>query len=54
LDETGRDAVQLLFNKLLGLPTHRTQEGDVLAQLPRPTTPLPREKHVRAATPPCD
>ncbi|ELR16369.1 uncharacterized protein ACA1_204570 [Acanthamoeba castellanii str. Neff] len=46
LDETGRDAVQLLFNKLLGLPTHRTQEGDVLAQLPRPTTPLPREKHI--------
>lgn len=49
LNETARDAVQLLLNKLFTLPTIRTQEGDVLAQLPKPTTRIPREKHVRSS-----
>ncbi len=44
--EGGRDCVQLLFNQLCRLPTARNDEGDVLAQLPPPTTPIPREKHV--------
>jgi len=51
-DETARDAVQLLFNKLFTLPTERTQEGDVLAQLPLPTTPIPREKSIPKPKPP--
>ncbi|KAL6049755.1 Rhodanese-related sulfurtransferase [Balamuthia mandrillaris] len=44
--EEGRDCVQLLLNKILSLPTERQQSGEVLAQLPRGTTAIPREKHI--------
>eukprot|EP01102_Stenamoeba_stenopodia_P008761 TRINITY_DN2557_c0_g1_i2.p1 TRINITY_DN2557_c0_g1~~TRINITY_DN2557_c0_g1_i2.p1 ORF type:complete len:289 (+),score=86.50 TRINITY_DN2557_c0_g1_i2:162-1028(+) len=39
----GRDNLQLLFNKIFSLPTDKTDLG-VLAMLPAPSTPLPREK----------
>jgi len=43
--DTARDDVQLLFNKLFSLPTRKVPgEIGVLADLPPPTTVIPREK----------
>jgi len=52
LEDEGRDCTQLLLNQILRVPTTRTPEGDVLGQLPRPTTVLPREKHMPTPRPP--
>jgi len=45
---TSRDDIQLLYNKLFSLPTNKPPGGDmgVLADLPKGTTVIPREKPV--------
>jgi len=45
LRKVARENVQLLLNKIFVLPTRRVEDG-VIVQLPKPTTRLPREKHV--------
>eukprot|EP01089_Gocevia_fonbrunei_P007751 TRINITY_DN1902_c0_g1_i4.p1 TRINITY_DN1902_c0_g1~~TRINITY_DN1902_c0_g1_i4.p1 ORF type:complete len:231 (-),score=54.97 TRINITY_DN1902_c0_g1_i4:34-726(-) len=49
---SGRDSTQLLFNSIFSCPTTRTQDGHVLADLPTPTTRIPREKPIPKARPP--
>jgi len=46
-----RDNAQLLFNEIWKLPSERMQDA-VVAQLPTPTTELPREKHIPKPKPP--
>lgn len=41
-----RDNVQLLFNKIFSLQARKLDTGAVVAKLPSPTTPIPREKPV--------
>jgi regulator of ribosome biosynthesis len=48
--EVSRDNTQLLLNKVFALPTASVDVG-VLAQLPKPTTHLPREKPVPVPKP---
>lgn len=43
LQATARDGIQTLLNSLFTLPTHPSPDGPV-AQLPAPTTDLPRAK----------
>lgn len=43
LQSTARDGIQTLLNSLFTLPTHTSPDGPV-AQLPAPTTELPRAK----------
>ncbi|KAG6373830.1 ribosome biogenesis regulatory protein-domain-containing protein [Boletus reticuloceps] len=45
LQSTARDGIQALLAALYALPIHPSQDGP-LAQLPLPTTPLPRAKHL--------
>jgi regulator of ribosome biosynthesis len=45
LRRLARDNTQLLFNHIFDLPVRRAG-ASVLAKLPLPATPLPREKHV--------
>ncbi|XP_064406159.1 ribosome biogenesis regulatory protein homolog [Halichondria panicea] len=47
-----RDNTQLLLNKIWELPVEKTDEGLILAQLPSPTTVLPREKRIPKPRPP--
>jgi len=53
LDEAAREATQLLYNKLFQLPTANAgpEVIGVLAQLPKPITIIPREKHIPQARP---
>eukprot|EP01116_Phalansterium_solitarium_P003928 TRINITY_DN14776_c0_g1_i1.p1 TRINITY_DN14776_c0_g1~~TRINITY_DN14776_c0_g1_i1.p1 ORF type:complete len:316 (-),score=129.46 TRINITY_DN14776_c0_g1_i1:123-1043(-) len=51
LQESARDCVQLLFNKLFQLPTER-DGPDVFATLPKAQTVLPREKRIPVPKPP--
>ncbi|KAM9774817.1 ribosome biogenesis regulatory protein homolog [Syngnathus typhle] len=51
LRSLARDNTQLLVNELWKLPTERIQEV-VVAKLPEPTTPLPREKPPPKPRPP--
>jgi len=46
LAKNGRDSAQLLFNQIFNLPAVPTPPGitGVLVELPKPQTPLPREK----------
>jgi regulator of ribosome biosynthesis len=41
-----RDNTQLLINRIFDLPTSRDEKIGAIAQLPPPTTVIPREKHV--------
>jgi len=50
LKNLARDNSQLLMNGIFSLPTTRVEDG-VVANLPKPTTPLPREKHIPKAKP---
>lgn len=53
LQATARDSVQVLLASLFSLPTHPSQSGDgPLAQLPPPTTQLPRSKPLPKPKPP--
>ena len=45
LEALTRDNLQLLFNSLFALPTKRTDSG-IMAELPKGTLKLPREKPV--------
>lgn len=45
--QTATRLAQLLINSIFNLPVERSEVGP-LALLPRPKTPLPREKPVRA------
>jgi regulator of ribosome biosynthesis len=51
LQANARDGVQLLVSALFSLPTLSSPEGP-LAQLPAPTTPLPRAKPLPKPKPP--
>ncbi|XP_051910503.1 ribosome biogenesis regulatory protein homolog [Hippocampus zosterae] len=51
LRSLARDNTQLLINEVWKLPTERIQEA-VVAKLPEPTTPLPREKPPPKPRPP--
>ncbi|EED78367.1 predicted protein [Postia placenta Mad-698-R] len=51
LQSTARDGVQALINALFALPTTPSADGP-LAQLPPPTTQLPRAKHLPKPKPP--
>jgi regulator of ribosome biosynthesis len=52
LAEIAREGAQLLLAKLFSLPTTSTADIGILAQLPKPTTPLPRAKPIPKPKPP--